>query len=57
MHRDSLSNDSGSILSLVFTQMCDDDAELALETPVCCLLPIPHARTHARTFLHFAYFI
>ncbi len=50
MHRDSLSNDSGSILiisesilSLVFNQMCDD-AEFALETPVFCLLPI-HTRT------------
>ncbi len=41
MHRDSLSNDSGSILSLVFNQMCDD-AEFALETPLFCLLPIPH---------------
>ncbi len=44
MHRDSLSNDSGSILSLVFNQMCDD-AEFALETPVFCLLPIPHTHT------------
>ncbi len=44
MHRDSLSNDSGSILSLVFNQMCDD-AEFALETPIYCLLPIPY--THA----------
>ncbi len=48
MHRDSFSNDSGSILkisesilSLVFNQMCDD-AEFALETPVFCLLQIPH---------------
>ncbi len=48
MHRDSLSNDSGSILriselilTLVFNQMCDD-AEFALETAICCLLPIPH---------------
>ncbi len=30
MHRDSLSNDSESILSLVFNQMCDE-AEFALE--------------------------
>ncbi len=51
MHHDSLSNDSGSILrisesilSLVFNQMCDD-AEFALETPVFCLLPIPHTHT------------
>ncbi len=32
---------SESILGLVFNQMCDD-AEFALETPVCSLLPIPH---------------
>ncbi len=32
---------SESILGLVFNQM-GDDAEFALETPVCCLLPIPH---------------
>ncbi len=51
MHRDSLSNDSGSILrvsgsilSLVFNQMYDD-AEFALETPVFCLLPTPHTHT------------
>ncbi len=35
---------SESILSLVFNQMCDD-AEFALETPVLCLLTIPHTRT------------
>ncbi len=39
MHRDSLSNDSWSILSFVFNQMCDD-AEFALETHVFCLLPV-----------------
>ncbi len=51
MHRDSLSNDSGSILRisksilrLVFNQMWDD-AEFALETHVFCLLPIPHTHT------------
>ncbi len=51
MHRDSLSNDSGSILrisesilSLIFNKMCDD-AEFALKTPVCSLLPIPHTHT------------
>ncbi len=33
-----------SILSLFFNQMCDD-AEFALETPVFCLLPIPHTHT------------
>ncbi len=44
MHRDSLSNDSGSILSLVFNQMCDD-AEFALEIYIFCLLPIPHTHT------------
>ncbi len=51
MHRDSLSNNSGSILriselilSLVFNQMCDD-AKFALETPVFYLLPIPHSHT------------
>ncbi len=51
MHRDYLSSDSGSILSisesilsLVFNQMWDD-AEFALETPVCYLLPIPHTHT------------
>ncbi len=54
MHRDSLSNDSNDsgsilrisewILSLVFNQMCDY-AEFALETPVFCLLPIPHTHT------------
>ncbi len=44
IHRDSLSNNSGSILSLVFNQMCDD-VEFALETPVFCLLPIPHTHT------------
>ncbi len=40
----ALSNDYGSILSLVFNQMCDD-AEFALKTPVFCLLPIPHTHT------------
>ncbi len=30
---------------LIFNQMCDD-AAFALETPVCCLLPIPHTHTH-----------
>ncbi len=38
------------VLSLVFNQMCDD-AEFALETPVFCLLPIPHTHTHtSRSF-------
>ncbi len=32
---------SESILGLVYNKM-GDDAEFALETPVCCLLPIPH---------------
>ncbi len=31
---------SESILGLDFNQM-SDDAELLLETPICCLLPIP----------------
>jgi len=51
MHRDSLSNGSGSILrisesilSLVFNQMCN--TEFALETPVFCLLPITHIGLH-----------
>ncbi len=48
MHRDSLSNDSGSILRIsefiFFNQMCDDVVS-ALETPVFCLLPIPHTHT------------
>ncbi len=44
MHRNSLFNDSRSILSLVFNQMCDD-AEFALEMPVFCLLPIHHTHT------------
>ncbi len=51
MHRDSLSNDSRSvlsfsesILSLVFKQM-GIDAEFALETPIFCLIPIPHTHT------------
>ncbi len=35
---------SPTILSLVFNQM-RDDAEIALETPVFCLLPIPHTHT------------
>ncbi len=55
MHRDSLSNDSASILrisesilSLVFNQMCDD-VEFALETPLFCLLPIPHTHTPLKT--------
>ncbi len=36
------------VLSLVFNQMCDD-AEFALETPVFCLLPIPHTHIHLST--------
>ncbi len=45
MHdRDSLSNNSGTSLSVVFNQMCND-AEFTLETPVFCLLPIPHTYT------------
>ncbi len=47
MHRDSLSNDSGSILSLVFNQMCDD-AEFGLETPGF----LTHTRTFRKIIFH-----